>query len=119
MAITAMAPMSSTMASVSKNSLSIGGIREPSSATTPTANAMSVAIGMPQPDAASPDGLSMKYSSAGATIPPIAAIAGSVAARTLARYPVTSSRLISRPTTKKNNAMSASFTNSSSVSGCR
>ena len=41
--------MSSTMARVSRNSLSDGGTREPSRATTPTANAMSVAIGIAPP----------------------------------------------------------------------
>ena len=44
--------MSSTIASVSRNSLSPVGTRGPSSARTPTANAMSVAIGMPQPSLA-------------------------------------------------------------------
>ena len=41
--------MSSTMASASRNSLSDDGTRSPSRLSTPTAIAMSVAIGMPQP----------------------------------------------------------------------
>ena len=48
------APMSSTIASVSRNSRSADGIRRPSNPSTPTAKAMSVAIGMPQPALASP-----------------------------------------------------------------
>ncbi len=46
--------MSSTMARVSNITFTAAGIREPSSATTPSANAMSVAIGIPQPSAPSP-----------------------------------------------------------------
>ena len=46
--------MSSTMASVSSNTLTAAGTREPSKATTPRANAMSVAIGMPHPSVPSP-----------------------------------------------------------------
>ena len=39
------------MASVNRNTTSDDGTRRPSSDNTPTANAMSVAIGMPQPSA--------------------------------------------------------------------
>jgi hypothetical protein len=50
--------MSSTIASVSRKSRAAEGIRRPSTPSTPTANAMSVAIGMPQPAAPSlPGGL--------------------------------------------------------------
>ena len=44
--------MSSTMASAEQEDLELAGTRSPSRASTPTAKAMSVAIGMPQPDAA-------------------------------------------------------------------
>src|SRR2546430_1777829 len=44
-----MVPMSSTMAMLSRNSFSDAGTRGPSSPTTPTAKAMSVALGTPQP----------------------------------------------------------------------
>ena len=47
--MTTIAPMSSTIASVSSSTLTPAGTRAPSSATTPRANAMSVAIGMPHP----------------------------------------------------------------------
>ena len=50
--------MSSTIASVSRNSRAAEGMRRPSTPSTPTAKAMSVAIGIPQPATASlPGGL--------------------------------------------------------------
>ena len=49
--------MSSTMARASRNSLSDGATRRPSRLSTPTAIAMSVAIGMPHPAAPSPPAL--------------------------------------------------------------
>ena len=52
-----MAPMSSTIASASRNSLSDGWTREPSRLRTPTAMAMSVATGMAHPAAPSPPAL--------------------------------------------------------------
>ena len=52
-----MAPMSSTIASASRNSLSAGSTAEPSRLTTPTATAMSVATGMPQPAEPAPPAL--------------------------------------------------------------
>ena len=48
------APMSSTIASVSRNSFRLAGTREPAIASTATANAMSVAIGIAQPAAPGP-----------------------------------------------------------------
>jgi hypothetical protein len=51
--------------------------------------------------------------SAGTTMPPTAAIAGSIARRTLESSPFSSSRLISRPTRKKNTAISPSLIHSS------
>ena len=47
---------------------------------TPTANAISVANGIPHPEEASPLGLKAKNTRAGKTIPPIAAITGRAAA---------------------------------------
>jgi hypothetical protein len=47
--MTTIAPMSSTMASVSRKIFIVLGTRGPSSARTPTANAMSVAIGIAHP----------------------------------------------------------------------
>ena len=64
------APMSSAMASASRNSLSQDGAREPIIATTPVTIAMSVAIGIPQPRDASVPALRTVKISAGTTIPP-------------------------------------------------
>jgi hypothetical protein len=47
--MTSTAPRSSTIASARRKTLSASGTRGPSSARTPTAKAMSVAIGTPQP----------------------------------------------------------------------
>ena len=47
--MTMIAPMSSAIASATRNTFRPGGTRSPSSAITPMAKAMSVAIGMPQP----------------------------------------------------------------------
>ena len=49
--------MSSTMASARRNSFSDGSTRAPSRLSTPTAMAMSVAMGMPQPAAPGPPAL--------------------------------------------------------------
>ena len=57
--------MSSTMASVSRNSRRSSGIDGATRARTPSAKAMSVAIGMPQPPGSGPDGLSARKSSGG------------------------------------------------------
>jgi hypothetical protein len=50
--MTAMAPMSSAMARVSRKTLAPTGTRLPSSDRMPTAKAMSVAMGTPHPSAA-------------------------------------------------------------------
>ncbi len=102
--------MSSTIASVSRKSLSACGARDPTMATTATANAMSVAIGIPQPRPPGPPALTAAKSSAGTVMPPIAARIGRLAARGSRSSPHTNSRLISSPTTKKKIAISASFT---------
>ena len=104
------APMSSTIANVSNKTLTATGTREPRSATTPRANAMSVAIGIPHPLTPSPPALNATKISAGTIMPPSAAIAGSATARRSRSSPVTSSRLISMPTTKKNTAINKSLT---------
>ena len=104
------APRSSATAKVSRKIFNVAGARLPTSASTPTANAMSVAIGMPQPLTPGPPALNARYSAAGTTIPPRAATSGSAAARGSRKSPCTISRLISRPTTKKNTAISRSLT---------
>ena len=108
--------MSSTMARLRRKTFNEVGTRRPSSETTPTAKAMSVAIGMPQPVEPAPDPLKARKMRAGTTMPPRAAATGSTAARGRRSSPVTISRLISRPTTKKKTAMRTSFTKSTRVS---
>ena len=53
MAMTRTAPISSTMANATKKTFNGKGTRRPSRAMMPSTNAMSVAIGMPQPRAPS------------------------------------------------------------------
>jgi hypothetical protein len=102
--------MSSTMASVSMNTLAAAGRRRPRIAMTPSANAMSVAIGIPQPWISGVPGLSTAYSRAGTAMPPNAATIATAARRGSRNSPPTISYLISRPTTKKKTAMRASLT---------
>ena len=71
--------------------------------------AMSVAIGMAQPEEPSPLGLTARNSAAGTTIPPMAAMTGSAARRGSRSSPSTSSRLISKPTTKKKTVINPSL----------
>ena len=81
-------------------------------ASAPSANATSVAIGMPQPRAPSPPPMTARKIRAGSTMPPSAANAGSSAARRFESSPTTSSRLTSRPTTRKKIVMRPSLTTS-------
>jgi len=108
--MTVIAPMSSTIASVSRNSRSWSGHRGPNRASTPTRNAVSVDITTPQPCAASPLWFTSRYSSAGTVRPPMAPSAGTAIARGSRRSPTVASREISRPTTTKNTAIAASLT---------
>ena len=90
------------------------GTREPSSASTPSANAMSVAIGMPQPELPRPPPTMSAKMAAGRMAPPAAATMGSVAFLTVLSSPTSSSRLISTPTTRKKMAIRPSLIHSSS-----
>ena len=110
-----MAPRSSTIANVNRNTFRGDGTRLPSSAMIPTTKAMSVAIGMPQPCEAWVEPAITMKSSAGTAMPPSAATMGSTAARRSRSSPKSHSRLISRPITKKNTAMSPSSTKCCSV----
>jgi hypothetical protein len=105
-----MARTSSMMARVRRNSLAVAGTREPSRARIPSAKAVSVATGTPQPRAPSPPPLRARKTAAGTSMPPTAARAGAAVRRGRRSSPVASSRLISRPTTKKNSVISPSLT---------
>src|SRR6267143_2588515 len=105
-----MATMSSMMASVSSNIRSAGGTCLPMRDRTPTAKAISVAVGIAQPRRAAGSGLMSRYSSAGMTTPPTAATMGRVATLGSDKAPSYISRRISSPTTRKNTLMSPSLT---------
>ena len=102
--------MSSTIATVSRNSRSWSGQRGPSRASAPSTNAMSVAIAIPQPRAPSPPALTSRKISAGRIIPPSAASTGTRTVRRSRSSPTVTSRVTSRPTTRKNSAISPSST---------
>ena len=102
--------MSSTMARVSRNTFRRGGTRLPNTATSARAKAMSVAMGMPHPSTPTPPAFTARKMTAGTIIPPSAAMPGRTAADFSRSSPATSSRLISRPTTKKKMAIRPSFT---------
>ena len=108
-AMTSTASRSSTMASAARKTRRPMGMREPRMARTPSAKAMSVAMGMPQPRLASPPPTMARKMTAGTIAPPTAATIGSVARRTEASSPTSTSRLISRPTTRKKMAMRPSL----------
>lgn len=102
------------MASAVRKTLSDTGTRSPSIERMPIANAMSVAVGIPQPFAAAVPALNARKIAAGASMPPAAASTGRIALRTEESCPQTISRLISSPTTKKT-TISPSLTNFSTV----
>jgi len=108
--MTEMAKRSSAIAIVSRKSFTPAVIRSPRRASTPIANAMSVAMGIAQPSASSPPAVSVRKIAAGSSTPPRAASTGRRATRGSRSSPVTSSRLISRPTTKKKRAIRPSLT---------
>jgi hypothetical protein len=105
-----MATTSSTIAMVSTRSFTPEETRSPNSARTPTAKAMSVAMGILHPSPPAPPAVSATKIAAGRIAPPSAAKTGSAAALRSRNSPVTNSRLISSPTTKKKMAMRPSLT---------
>lgn len=72
------------------------GTRAPITATKAIANAVSVAIGPPHLCDHGPAGMTSKYRSAGATMPPMAAEMGSAAER-FTFSPTTRKNTVSRP----------------------
>ena len=71
-----MAPMSSTIDAAVRKMRSSTGTRRPSITISAIANAVSVAIGTPQPWPQGPAGISSAYSTAGTAMPPRAAAIG-------------------------------------------
>jgi len=109
--------MSSTTAAAVRNTRSSSGTRFPSSAITAIANAVSVAIGIPQPEDQVPLGIIIKYNATGTTAPPTAAAIGNAAGRGFAKWPIVNSRLISNPITKKIGLKSNHLSNDEGTSG--
>ena len=117
-----MASRSSTTAKVSRKVRNAAGRWVLTTASTASANAMSVAVGMAQPANASGPAarLTSTKKSAGTAIPPTAATTGSAARRGSRRSPATNSRLSSNPATKKKIANNPSAAHASNVrSRCR
>ena len=107
------APKSSATASVSKKTFSGTGTRGPNNARTPIAKAISVAAGIAQPaEAPSVPLVTIKYTIAGAAMPPTAAPRGRKAWRMSDKCPTINSRLISKPIKKKKMAINPSLTHS-------
>ena len=79
------------------------------------AKAISVAVGIPQPLAATVPKLNAVKMIAGTSMPPAAASTGRIAFRMEESCPQTISRLISRPTAKKKTTIRQSLTNFSTV----
>ena len=90
--------------------------RGATSASTPRAKAMSVAVGIAQPPLRLGRRQRQVEAAAGTATPPRAAAKGRAAWRSVDSSPTSSSRLISRPTSRKNTAISASFTHCCAVS---
>ena len=102
--------MSSTMASASSSTLRPAGTLVPTMVMTPTAMAMSVAIGIAHPSRAAGSWTMAKKTRTGTIIPPAAAATGAHTLRPPRSSPATTSRLISIPTTKKKITIRPSLT---------
>ena len=107
--MTSIAPMSSMIAVAVRNIFRDRGILFPSRVRIPKANAMSVAMGIPQPIIVFSCWFSVIYINAGITIPPMAAQNGSIASFISLSSPTMSSRFISKPMTRKNKVIKPSF----------
>ena len=98
------------MASAVKNIFKESGTFLPNSEIIATANAISVAIGIPHPAMFALPKLNKVYNNAGRSIPPIAENIGKLACLMFANSPSTNSLFISKPTNKKNTDINTSFT---------
>ena len=107
--------MSSTTASVSRNVRSRAGNFGPMIASAPSRNAVSVEITTPHACAWPVFAFSSRKIAAGSASPATAAITGTAARLRSVSSPMVNSRFTSRPTVKKKNAMSPSFTSWCSV----
>jgi hypothetical protein len=103
--MTASASTSSTTAIVSMNARRRSGKRGPTSASMPSANAVSVDIAVPQPCAEPFPALAARKIATGTTMPPRPAASGSASRRRSRSSPMSKPRRASRPTTKKKNVI--------------
>ena len=104
------APMSSATASVTRNNRSRVPGFGPTRASRASTKAVSVDTTTPQAWAAAVPALRTRKMTAGMANPAIAATIGTAARRRSVSSPMVSSRLTSRPTAKKNNAIKPSLT---------
>ena len=108
--MTIIPPRSSATANAARNTFNPIGTLVLNIARTPSENAISVAIGMARPRCmAASDGQTSANKSTGITIPPHAPMIGRSAFSLLESSPTRISRLISRPTERKNIAMRKSL----------
>ena len=114
--MTKMPPKSSATAKVARNIFRPMGTRLPNMESTPNENAMSVAIGIALPRSISGSSGQVRTKiNTGIAIPPQAPMMGSRAFFIVESSPTRISRLISRPTEKKNSAIKKSLMNSNKV----
>ena len=105
---------SSITAIVDNSSVIATGTREPSNASTPSANAISVAVGTAQPRiAAASPWFNAMNSNAGTATPATAQPSGNTSWSRPASWPVNASRLISSATSRKKIAIRPSLIHSS------
>ena len=86
------------------------GNRRPTSASIPSANAVSVDIAVPQAPVGACEPAIARKIATGTIIPPMPAATGSSSRRRSRRSPRSNSRRASSPTTKKNNVISPELT---------
>ena len=110
-----MAIRSSAMARAVRKTFSDTGTLSPRMERMPTAKAMSVAVGIPQPEEAAVPWLTAVNMRAGAMTPPKAAMTGIKAFLRLESSPFFISRRISSPTVKKNRVIRMSLMKLSTV----
>ncbi len=115
MAMVKMAPRSSITAKAVRNTFKASGTRLPNKERMPMAKAMSVAMGMPAPEAVGVPWLKSKWMPAGTSMPPKAAMAGSRACLRSESSPMYTSRSSSRPTIRKKTAINPSLIQYSTV----
>ena len=104
-----MAPRSSIIASAIKNIFRPVGTLFPNKEAMPNENAISVAVGIPQPCVKAVPMLTNIKINPGTTIPPNAAPKGKIALLKLDSSPLINSRLISMPANRKKIAIRKSL----------